>query len=173
MEMTNKKTALVVIDVQHGMFQKATPVYHGDQLLDNIALLIKRARAAGVPVIYVQHSDTRFLSKDSPAWQLHPRLQALVPDCTVHKLQSDAFEGTDLTELLKARNIEYLVICGLVTHGCIKSSTISALERGYQITLVSDGHSSFSKDAADLIEKWNTQLSESGAHLESAAQITF
>jgi len=167
------KAALLVIDVQSGMFEKSTPVYRGDQLMDNIVLLINKFRGAGMPVIYIQHSDERFLVNNLSAWQLHPRLQTLTPDCTVHKLQSNAFEGTDLTEILKARGVENLVICGLVTHGCVKASTLGALERGYKVTLVSDGHSSFSKDAADLIEKWNTQLESKGSQLNTAAQIAF
>jgi len=128
------KTALLVIDVQYGMFQKSTPVYQGDALLDIITALVKRARAAGAAVIYVQHSDERFLVKGTPAWQLHPRLQALTPDCTVHKLQGNAFLGTDLQEILITRGMEKLVICGMVTHGCVKASALGALELGYPVT---------------------------------------
>jgi len=128
------KTALLVIDVQYGMFQKSTPVYQGDALLDKITALVERARAAGAAVIYVQHSDERFLVKGTPVWQLHPRLQALTPDCTVHKLQGNAFLGTDLQEILITRGMEKLVICGMVTHGCVKASALGALELGYPVT---------------------------------------
>jgi len=167
------KTALLVIDVQYGMFQKSTPVYQGDALLDIITALVKRARAAGAAVIYVQPSDERFLVKGTPAWQLHPRLQALTPDCTVHKLQGNAFLGTDLQEILITRGVEKLVICGMVSHGCVKASALGALELGYPVTLVSDGHSSFSKDAPGLIETWNTKLSSLGVALQPAEQIAF
>jgi len=167
------KSALLVIDVQYGMFQKSTPVYQGEAMLDKITALVERARAEGAAVIFVQHSDERFLVKGTPAWQLHPRLQALTPDCTVHKLQGNAFLGTDLQEILKSRGVENLVICGMVTHGCVKASTLGALELGYPVTLVSDGHSSFSKDAPDLIEKWNSRLQALGAKVEDAMHIEF
>ncbi len=48
-------TALLVIDLQVGNFEDAAPVYGGSDLLAKISRLIARARAAGVPVVYVQH----------------------------------------------------------------------------------------------------------------------
>ena len=51
------RAVLLVIDVQHGLFQKSTPIYHAEQLLQNLNTLIERARVRGVPLIYVQHSD--------------------------------------------------------------------------------------------------------------------
>jgi hypothetical protein len=44
---------------------------------------------------------------------------------------------------------------------------------GYQVTLVQDGHSSYSKDAAKLIDKWNHELSQGKATLEPAQGIDF
>lgn len=47
-------TALLVIDVQVGMFPETDPVYDGDGLLERVSCLIAKARACHVPVIYVQ-----------------------------------------------------------------------------------------------------------------------
>jgi aminoglycoside 6'-N-acetyltransferase len=52
----DKSTALLVIDVQNGMFAADNPVYQGEQLLATIGGLIGRARAQAVPVIYVRHN---------------------------------------------------------------------------------------------------------------------
>ena len=49
-------TALLVIDVQKGMFVEDEPVYQGAQLLETIGELLAKARAAQVPVIYIQHN---------------------------------------------------------------------------------------------------------------------
>jgi len=65
------------------------------------------------------------------------------------------------------------IITGLVTHGCIRATCLGALELGFHTILVSDGHSSFSKDAPRLIEKWNRNLAEKGAELISAGEVIF
>src|SRR5258708_31747174 len=49
-------TALLVIDVQNGMFAEDDPVYQGSELLETIGDLLAKARAAQVPVIYIQHN---------------------------------------------------------------------------------------------------------------------
>ena len=45
--MATHSTALLVIDVQRGLFSKTIPIYKADQLLDNIAALVARAQRAG------------------------------------------------------------------------------------------------------------------------------
>ncbi len=47
------------------------------------------------------------------------------------------------------------------------------MEEGYKVVLVSDGHSSYSKDADQLIEKWNQVMSEKGAELIEAQKVKF
>jgi nicotinamidase-related amidase len=60
-----------------------------------------------------------------------------------------------------------------VTHGCVKSTCLGALELGYRVSLVTDGHSNFSPDAPSLIKKWNRELGSQGAELMPTTQITF
>jgi len=107
----------------------------------------------------------------SQAWQLHPAIQPLEGETVIHKCHGDAFEETDLQDALDARGVKTLVVTGLVTHGCVKATCVGALERGYGVVLVADGHSSFSKQAAALIEKWNQKLSEMGAQLKEARHV--
>ncbi|CAG7658494.1 isochorismatase family protein [Paenibacillus allorhizosphaerae] len=52
----DSKVALMIIDVQVGMFNENNPVYNSDGLLRNIKLLIERARSSKTPIIYIQHS---------------------------------------------------------------------------------------------------------------------
>ncbi len=172
--MTHKpKTALLVIDVQKGLFEKGPPVYKADQLLDKITALVDQAHAAGVPVFYIQHCDGRDLAKNSHGWELHSRLQPTGKDFHLLKEKSNSFEATDLDAKLKSLGITNLVITGLVTHGCVKNGCLGALERGYQVTLVKDGHSSFSAKADQLIDEWNQKLTAEGVLLKLAEEITF
>jgi nicotinamidase-related amidase len=166
-------TALLVIDVQQGLFERTTPIYKADEVLTNINILIDRAREGGMPVLFIQHSNENTLMKGTPQWKLHPRIQPALGEPVIHKVEGNAFLGTDLGALLTERQVGHLVMTGLVTHGCVKSTCLGALELGYQVTLVTDGHSNFSPDAPSLIEKWNHELGSQGAELMPTAQITF
>jgi nicotinamidase-related amidase len=167
------QTALLVIDVQKGLFDKSHPIYNAEQLLDNILLLVEKAHGVGVPVFYIQHRDKRDLAKGSTGWQLHPRLQPINKDFHLYKEKSNSFEGTNLDELLKSKGITNLVITGLVTHGCVKNGCMGAKKHGYRVTLVQDGHSNFSNKAAELIDEWNRKLEKEGVVLKAAAEISF
>lgn len=165
--------ALLVIDVQQGLFIKSSPIYKAEELLRNINLLIGRAHQAGAPVFYVQHSDARTLREGSPDWQLHPQLQPLATDAIVHKQHGNAFEETGLDQALKSRNVTGVVITGLVTHGCVRATCMGALQLGYRVILARDGHSSYSKQADKLIEEWNQKLSARQVELKSTSEVEF
>ena len=66
-----------------------------------------------------------------------------------------------------------MVITGLVTHGCVKATCIGAKRQGYEVVLVKDGHSSFSKQAAKLRAEWNEKLSEGTVELGATEEIAF
>ena len=68
---------------------------------------------------------------------------------------------------------ECIMIMGLVTHGCVKATCLGARQLGYDVTLVQDGHSSFSKDAGRMIDKWNRKLAAQDCDLITASQVTF
>ena len=92
--------ALLVIDVQKGLFQRSTPIYRAERVLENINILINKARQNDTPVIFIQHSNKNTLVKGSNAWQLHPEIQPLDDEDIIHKLHGNAFEGTNLHEEL-------------------------------------------------------------------------
>ena len=163
--------ALLVIDVQQGLFTKST--YKADQLLHNINTLIDRAHSSDVPVFFVQHSGAKTLVKGSPDWQLHPQLHLLDTDPIVHKQHGNAFEDTVLDAALKSGQVTNVIVAGLVTHGCVKNTCAGALQLGYKVTLVKDGHSSFSKQAAKLIDQWNRKLSAMNVELQSTSEVEF
>ena len=59
--MRRCRTALLIVDVQRGLFRRPTPVYRADELLANINMLVDRAHRAAAPVFYVQHSGKTLL----------------------------------------------------------------------------------------------------------------
>jgi nicotinamidase-related amidase len=171
--MTVKPTALLVIDVQRGLFTRRTPIYEADRLLDTICSLVTRAQQAKVPVVYVQHESQAVFSKGSGAWQLHPRLRPRRQDLRVPKSRPSAFDGTELATWLDQHKIRRVVLTGLVTQGCVRATTQDGLKRGYEVILVENGHSSFHRQAARLIKEWNAKLAASGARVRQARAVRF
>jgi nicotinamidase-related amidase len=129
-------TALMVIDMQRGVVGEAFDV---DRVIDNINTLVERARAAGVPVIWVQHSDEE-LAEGSESWQYVDELQRADDEPLVHKRYGDSFEETDLGSILAERRVGHLVVTGAQTDACIRSTLHGALARGFDATLVADAH---------------------------------
>ncbi|NUU32879.1 cysteine hydrolase family protein [Arthrobacter sp. C9C5] len=130
-------TALMVIDVQNGVVEG---VHRRDSVIANIAELVDMARAAEVPIVWVQHSDAQ-LERGSEAWKYVPELFRRDAEPLVHKSYGDSFEGTDLEEVLAAAGVGRLLVAGAQTDECIRSTIHGAFVRGYDVTLVADAHS--------------------------------
>ena len=98
------RLALLIIDVQLGMFHDDAPVHKGEDLLSTIGDLITRARATEVPVIYIQHSGGQghLLEPGTPGWPIHPAIAPVGGELVVHKHYPDSFQETNLHEELKA-----------------------------------------------------------------------
>lgn len=129
-------TALMVIDVQKGVVAGA---HERDSVVANISTLVDNARKEGVPVVWVQHSSEE-LTIDSEAWALVPELSRQDDEPLVHKKYGDSFEGTDLEDVLAQRKVGSLVVSGAQTDACVRSTIHGAFVRGYDVTLVSDAH---------------------------------
>lgn len=171
--MNPAKCALLIIDVQQDLFAKTNPVYQAERLLDNIQTLVAAAHRAEVPVAYIQHNNKSGLLKDSPGWQLHPRLSPQEGDLRVEKTCSNAFEQTPLDELLRARGVNHVVVTGMVSNICVKNTCLGAIALGYTTTLVSDAHSTDRQDAAKVIDQWNEKLGRARAAVKPTREITF
>jgi nicotinamidase-related amidase len=129
-------TALLVIDVQNGVVADA---HARDSVIANINRLVGRARAEGVPVVWVQHEDDD-LQRDSEGWQYVPELVRLDAEPLVHKNYGDSFEGTELESLLSERGVGRIIVTGAQTDACIRSTLHGGFTRGYDVTLVGDAH---------------------------------
>ena len=101
-------TALLVIDVQKGIVGDA---HRRDEVIGNISDVVDKARAAGVPVIWVQHSSDN-LPRDSDEWQYVDELQRSGSEPVVHKRYADSFEETGLESELASRGVGRLVVTG-------------------------------------------------------------
>ena len=173
-------TALVVVDVQNGVVGGA---HERDQVVANISALVGKARAGGVPVVWVQHSSDN-LAKGSDEWQLVPELKREESEPLVHKTFPDSFEDTDLEDVLAKAGIGRVVVSGAQTDECIRSTIHGAMVRGYDVTLVGDAHTTedLSEYGAPTPDKviahtnlyWaNHQAPGRTAAVQETAEVTF
>jgi nicotinamidase-related amidase len=129
-------TALLVIDVQNGV---VADTHNRDDVIANINTVVDKARADDAPVIWVQHSGDH-LPRGSEGWHYVPELVRRDSEPLVHKTYGDSFEGTELEVVLAERRVGRLIVTGAQTDACIRATLHGAFVRGYDVTLVSDAH---------------------------------
>ena len=139
---TSRHQALVIIDMQQGLCEGEGAAWQTDVVIARINALAARARAAGVPVIWVQHESADELPLHSPGWALAHGLQPHADDHRVRKTTPDSFLRTDLPALLERLQVQGLILCGMHTEFCVDTTTRRALALGYPVTLVADAHTS-------------------------------
>lgn len=156
------QSALLVVDVQVGVVAEAGDV---SRQIQSIHLAVRKARDAGVPVIWVQHDDEE-LPKGSAGWQWVPALVQQPEDVRVYKNFNSSFEKTTLESELAARGVSHIVLCGAVTSWCIRATAYGALERGYDLTLIGDAHiaktmpmgNGEAVEARDIVREFNVVM---------------
>lgn len=153
---------LVVVDVQAGVMRQA---WDSLRILQNVARVIDRARSQGAPVLWVQHADADLVF-GSPAWQWAEGLTVAANEPVIHKQFNSAFEQTTLEGHLARLGATHIVLAGAATNWCIRATAYAALDRGYDLTLIADAHTTNSieldggarVEAADIIQDLNVTM---------------
>jgi nicotinamidase-related amidase len=140
-DSSTRCTALLVIDVQTALCTGPWAAHRVAAVLEQINIASGRARAAGAPVVLVQHEDAGLLQHGSPGWALDERLSVADTDIRLRKTATDSFHNTELHARLQALGVTDLVICGLQSDFCVDTTTRRGLALGYPIQLLEDGHS--------------------------------
>lgn len=157
-----EQAVLIVVDVQVGVVRDA---WGAARVVTNVALAVERARAAGVPVIWVQHSDDD-LPEGNAEWQWVPELMPQPGEARVHKHFNSAFEDTGLEAELARLGATRIVLAGCASNWCIRATAYGALDRGYDLVLVKDAHTTGSielgggrrVEAADIVAELNVGM---------------
>ncbi|WP_187695402.1 cysteine hydrolase family protein [Oceanobacillus piezotolerans] len=144
------KKALLVIDVQNGMFQEGNIVYQGERLLQNLKDLLVKARSTETPIFYIQHNSPAGMPLEygTKGWEIHPDIIPKNTDVIIQKNTPDSFFNTSLDDELKKQGIEHLVIVGIQTEACVDTTCRRASSMEYKVTLASDTHSTW--DSQDI-----------------------
>ena len=146
--------ALLIMDVQNGTVGR----YGNEDYLNRVAGAADAARGAGIPVIYVVvafrpgHPEIsprnktfaavaesgRFTDGD-PAVAIPAAVAPAAGEPVVTKRRVSAFSGSDLDVLLRARDVDSLVLAGIATSWVVLSTVRQAADLDYQLTVLADG----------------------------------
>jgi nicotinamidase-related amidase len=144
-EVPIERSALLVIDIQDSF--KATPRWErrsSPRFEENVDRLIRSWRGAGLPVIFVLHtdSDPEFQAA-SPYFKLMDFLAPAAGEPVLVKNTRNAFTSTNLQELLREKGVERLVITGIQTEQCCETTTRLAADLGYDVDFVTEATMTF------------------------------
>lgn len=147
------RRALIVIDVQNEYVTGKLPIAYPpiDVSLPNIGLAMDEARAAGIPVIVVQHDSPAaapVFATGSDGWQLHPVVAGRHADHRINKTMASAFAGTDLAAWLAAHGIDTLTVAGYMTHNCDAATIYHAAHAGLKVEYLVDASGALPYDNA-------------------------
>ncbi len=149
------RTALIIVDFVNGFVDP--DVFGGGNTLDAAEAtvgLLNTFRERGLPVVF-----TRIVyaedGSDAGIWcEKAPRLRDLTeanlashvidilkPDegeIVIRKTQPSAFFDTNLSSLLRGRNIDAVAIAGATTSGCVRATVVDAISANFRPTVISD-----------------------------------
>jgi nicotinamidase-related amidase len=144
------RPAVIVVDFFRGC---TDPAYLGGgnvgDAVDQTAVLLGKARAAGVPVIYslvsfrpdladagwfgVKVPSLKALQLGTPAVEIDERVATQPQDHQVWKKMASVFFGTHLTTLLAYLRIDTLIVTGCTTSGCVRATVVDGCSYGYRV----------------------------------------
>ena len=172
LKIDSSKTALVVIDVQRGIFaldRKLEP-NTVSQVVSNVSKLVAKFRDSGMPVflVHVTSVDGRDMlhpiTDQQNPWGSSPRpadwaefVEEIKPtnkDIVITKRQWGAFYGTELDLQLRRRKIETIVLCGVSTNIGVETTARDAYQRGYNQVFATDAMAANSKDEHEATLKY-------------------
>lgn len=161
------RSGLLIVDVQIGLVE-LMPAEVQRSVLPRIKTLLAKARASGIPVIYIQHDGPKGhpLETHTRGWQIYPSLKPADGERVIRKRESDSFFGTKLQPELEKRGITHLIIAGGMTEYCVDTTCRRATSLGYDVTLASDAHLTRDNEvltAANIIAHHNFVLDGFGA----------
>ncbi len=152
--MTDRTYVLLVIDMLADFFEQS-PVLSGLRagLVSRTNRLVRAFREHGQPVIWVRQEfrmdledaflamrreNLRVTIAGTPGCRVLPELDRHPRDIEIVKKRYSAFFKTELDERLAACQPDTLVVSGINTHACVRTTVIDAYQRDYDVIVAAD-----------------------------------
>lgn len=172
-------TALLIIDMQTGLYDGPQKPFERERVLHAINQLIRRARTASAPLFVARHTGPAgsHIEAGSALWQLWEGLDVdQSRDHLFNKTRPSCFLGTDLAQQLAQAQVDELVIVGMKTQFCVDTTCRVAVELGFSVVLPEDAHTCMDTPALAaeaIIEHHNATLAGAFVKRVRAADVTF
>ena len=132
--------ALVIVDIQRDYFPGGKmPPHEPEAAAEKAAQVLETFRAAGDPVIHVQHLSSAgggFLEEGTEGAEV--MLAPQEGETLITKRAPNSFLGTDLEQTLRDLDVDEVVVTGMMTSMCVDATTRAGADLGFNMTLVPD-----------------------------------
>jgi isochorismate hydrolase len=155
-----EKFALLVLDMQDYFLREDSNAFvpSSPAIIENINSLIRLCEERQTPVFFTRHINTngnarmmsnwwkRLINKNDKLSGISDLLYIPAGNRIVAKSQYDAFYNTNLDKELKTKNINGLIVCGVMTNLCVETTIRSAFVHGYETVLPLDATAAYTYD---------------------------
>jgi nicotinamidase-related amidase len=154
--INSARTAVLIMDYENDIVGSLSEDVRLP-LLERARTILKQARQAKLQIIYVvvrfrdgypevnpqnilfsSLKQSGRLVEGTPGAEIDPRVAPQPGDIVVTKRRVGAFSTTDLETILRAKNINRLVLFGISTSGVVLSTVRWAADMDYSLVVVSD-----------------------------------
>ena len=141
--MEIRMKALLIIDIQNDYFKGGNCELVNPQIASAKAKkLLEKFREKNMPVFHIQHFSIRenatYFLPNTNGVLIHETVKPLEDEKVIFKNFPNSFSKTTLLDELKKQNIKELVICGMMTHMCIDTTTRAAFDFGFDCIVAYD-----------------------------------
>ncbi|MDR3238008.1 MAG: isochorismatase family protein [Spirochaetia bacterium] len=185
------KQALIAVDIQNDFCPGGSlAVADGDKIIAPANRLIKLFEQKGYPVFFTRDwhpADHSSFNENGGAWPPHcvagtqgalfhkdlivPERSFVISKAVEKNSEAySGFQGTDLSVRLRSLGINDLVVIGLATDYCVKSTVMDAIQEGFAVTVISDAVGAVNVQPDDG-EKAMLEMQKAGA--KTAASSDF
>ncbi len=170
LETKMKNPVLLVIDMVND-FLSQWPADARKRLVDSTGALVDVMRQRGLPVIWIRQefepdlSDAfremrekgiRTVIRGSPGAEIVSELAPAAGETVIVKKRYSAFFGTTLDDVLAALQADALILAGVNTHACIRTTAIDAYQRDWRVVLAGDCIGSYDQEHHEVSLRYMT-----------------
>lgn len=162
-------SALIIIDQQKGIASPSLGSRNNPSAESEMLALLFKWRELGWPVFHVKHRSKKVESvfwPDQEGFEFRPEFMPIANEVVIEKKTPCAFTGTNLEELLKAQNVNSIVVVGASTNNSVEATVRSGGCKGFSVIVVEDACFTFAK--ADY---WGLQRTAEEVHAMSLANL--
>ena len=137
--MSNR--AILVVDLQNEYWPSGNFSLHGiEAAAANAARVMDDARAKGDLVVNIRHEmpDGPIFVPGSAGAEINDAVRPATGEPVITKNFPNSFRDTGLSNLLKEKGVEEVVVVGAMSHMCVDATVRAANDMGYKTTTIHD-----------------------------------